>query len=100
MFTLQQTSTFVDWLTSIRDPMGKARILARLRAAEFGHFGDCTAIGEGLHEMRIHCGPGYRVYLTRRREVIYLLLTGGNKSTQQRDIRRARQMALCLPPED
>ena len=61
-----------------------------------GNFGDCEPVGEGVSEMRIHYGPGYRVYLTRRAEVIYLLLVGGDKSTQKRDIKRAKEMAKNL----
>lgn len=100
MLTFAQTSEFTHWLTSLKDHTGKARILARLRAAQFGHFGDCETVGAGVCEMRIHCGPGYRVYFTRRAEVVYLLLMGGNKSTQARDIQRARQMARHLTHED
>jgi len=100
MLTLEQSCEFIDWLMKLRDRLGKARILARLRAAEHGSFGDCRPVGEGVYEMRVHCGPGYRVYFTRRGEVIYLLLTGGDKSTQPRDIQRAKQMAHHLDHED
>jgi len=61
--------------------------------AQWGNFGDCAALGNGVLEMRIHYGPGYRVYFTRRGEVVYLLLIGGDKSTQKRDIQRAKQIA-------
>jgi len=61
--------------------------------AQWGNFGDCEALGNGVLEMRIHYGPGYRVYFTRRGEVVYLLLIGGDKSTQKRDIQRAKQIA-------
>lgn len=92
----EQTSAFSNWLTTLKDPIGKARILARLRAAELGNFGDCEPVGDGVIEMRVHCGPGYRVYLTRRAEIVYLLLIAGDKSSQKRDIVYARQMAKNL----
>ena len=68
----------------------------RLDAAAAGNFGDCEPVGEGVSEMRIHVGPGYRVYYTRRAEVVYLLLLGGEKSSQKRDIKRAIEMARIL----
>ena len=93
MFNFQRSQAFADWLDSLRDTIGKARIIARLRAAEHGNFGDCESVGEAVYEMRVHYGPGYRMYFTRRGEVVYLLLVGGDKSTQKRDIKRAMQMA-------
>jgi putative addiction module killer protein len=93
MFNFQRSQAFADWLDSLRDTIGKARIIARLRAAEHGNFGDCESVGEAVYEMRVHYGPGYRMYFTRRGEVVYLLLVGGDKSTQKRDIKRAIQMA-------
>ena len=72
-------------------------VAKRIRAAESGNFGDCEPVGDGVSEMRIHTGPGYRVYFTRRGEVVYLLLLGGDKSTQKRDIKRAKEMARDLP---
>ena len=79
--------------------MGKAQIALRLDRAARGNFGDCEPVGEGVSEMRIHYGPGYRVYFTRRGKVIYLLLLGGDKSTQQRDVKRAINIASALPEE-
>ena len=93
MFNFQRSQAFANWLDSLRDTIGKARIIARLRAAEHGNFGDCESVGEAVYEMRVHYGPGYRMYFTRRGEVVYLLLVGGDKSTQKRDIKRAIQMA-------
>ncbi|WP_245300099.1 type II toxin-antitoxin system RelE/ParE family toxin [Methylocystis bryophila] len=77
-------------------PQGKARILARLRSATFGNFGDCASVGEGVFEMRLHFGPGYRVYYVRAEKPIYLLLIGGDKSTQKMDIVRAKEMARAI----
>lgn len=100
MINFEQTREFAKWLGSLKDRTGQARILARIRAAGLGHFADCASVGERVYEMRIHCGPGYRVYYTRKGEVIYLLLIGGDKTTQARDILRAKQMAHTLGSED
>jgi len=80
----------------LRDAKGKARILSRLDSAALGNFGDCESVGEGVIEMRIHFGPGYRVYFTRRGTFVYVLLIGGDKSTQKRDIRRAVALATRI----
>ena len=94
-----RSEQFNTWLTGLKDKVGRARILQRIRSAEHGNFGDCEPVGEGVSEMRIHVGPGYRVYFTRRGEVLYLLLLGGDKSSQKRDIRRAIEMARALGME-
>lgn len=88
-----QSSAFATWLGKLRDDRGKARILARLRSATFGNFGDCRPVGHGVSEMRIDVGPGYRVYFARRGTATYLLLAGGDKSTQSKDIARAIRIA-------
>jgi putative addiction module killer protein len=93
MNVLLQTEEFSEWLHGLRDVAAKARVVARLSAAEVGNFGECAPVGDGVSEMKIHVGPGYRVYFTRSGEVIYLLLCGGNKSTQKADIRRAKALA-------
>ncbi len=100
MITFEQSREFAKWLSALKDKTGQARILARLRAATMGHFADCEPIGGRVYEMRIHCGPGYRVYYTRKGAVIYLLLIGGNKTTQARDIKRAKEIAHLLGSED
>ena len=87
------------WLKALKDKLGRARIVQRIRSAEHGNFGDCEPVGEGVSEMRIHFGPGYRVYFTRRGEVLYLLLLGGDKSSQKRDIKRSIEMARALDKE-
>lgn len=71
----------------------KARILARLRSATFDNFGDCEPVGQGVSEMRLHAGAGYRVYFVQNGATVFVLLTGGDKSTQKRDIARAKAMA-------
>ena len=99
MNTFLKSDEFDAWLSGLKDQVGKAIIAKRIRAAEAGRFGDCEPVGEGVSEMRIHYGPGYRAYYTRRGEVVYLLLLGGDKSTQKRDIKRAKDMARTLPKE-
>lgn len=96
MNSLIATPEFERWLEKLRDAKGKARILSRLDSAAIGNFGDCQSVGEGATEMRIHFGPGYRVYFTRRGTFVYVLLIGGDKSTQKRDIKRALKMAREL----
>jgi putative addiction module killer protein len=100
MIDFERSRAFADWLDSLKDIIGKARIIARLRAAEHGNFGDCEPVGGAVYEMRVYYGPGYRMYFTRRGEVVYLLLVGGDKSTQKRDIKRAIQMAQNLGNEE
>ena len=99
MNTFLRTEAFDAWLSALKDKVGRARIAHRIRSAQHGHFGDCEPVGDGVFEMRVHVDPGYRVYYTRRGEVIYLLLLGGDKSSQKRDIRRAIQMARELDKE-
>ena len=100
MISLLRSARFDEWLTQLRDMNGKARILARLRSAMGGHFGDCAPVGEGVMEMRIHAGPGYRLYYVRRGEKVYLLLVGGDKSTQKRDIAAAKALARDIGDQD
>lgn len=99
MNTFLRSEEFNAWLSALKDKIGRARIIHRIRSAEHGNFGDCEPVGEGVFEMRIHFGPGYRVYYTRHGEVIYLLLLGGNKSSQKRDIKHAIEMARTLDKE-
>lgn len=93
MLTFVQSSTFADWLEGLSDDVARVRILDRLTKASLGHFGDCEPIGEGVSEMRIHVGAGYRLYFVRTGTVVYVLLCGGNKSTQKRDIVTAKKLA-------
>lgn len=98
--TIQRTAEFDRWLSALRDRKAQARILARIISAQHSNFGDCKALGDGVSEMRIDVGGGYRVYFMRRGEATYLLLAGGDKSTQARDIRRAKSMARELKEPD
>ncbi len=93
MFQIIRSDEFDQWLRSLRNAAAKARILARLRSATFGNFGDTKAVGEGVSEMRVHVGPGYRVYYMRAGTKIYVLLMGGDKSTQETDIAKAKRLA-------
>ena len=99
MNTLLQSPEFASWLAGLKDLSGRARIADRIVRAEAGNFGDCSSVGEGVSEMRVHYGPGYRIYFTRRGEVVYLLLIGGDKSTQSQDIARAKAMLSMIPKE-
>ncbi len=90
------SSYFDEWLFHLSDQKAKARILARLTAAALGSFGDCEPVGEGVSEMRIHVGPGYRVYYVRTGSIVYVLLAGGTKASQAKDIARAKGMAREL----
>ncbi|NDB70161.1 MAG: type II toxin-antitoxin system RelE/ParE family toxin [Methylocystaceae bacterium] len=96
MFTLIRSSVFDDWLSGLSDGRGRARILARLTSAQKGNFGDSEPVGEGVSEMRIHVGPGYRVYYVRNGLSVYVLLCGGDKGSQKRDIALALSMAREL----
>lgn len=96
MNTLLRSSDFDAWLSHLADRKAKARILGRLASAEFGNFGDSEPVGEGVSEMRIHVGAGYRVYYTRTGSTVYFLLAGGTKSSQKKDIAKAKKMALEL----
>ena len=96
MFEVRQTEKFKNWLGDLRDSNARARIAARIRRAELGNFGDVESVGEGVSEMRIHYGPGYRVYFVQADREIYVLLCGGDKSSQNRDITVAKEMAKDL----
>lgn len=93
MNTLFQSELFSSWLTQLKDMRAKFAIIARLRRAVLGNFGDCKPVGEEVSEMRIHTGKGYRVYYTQEGKCVYILLVGGDKSTQQKDIAAAISMA-------
>ena len=96
MFTINKTDKFNSWLGSLRDLKARTRIAARIKNAEIGNFGDYKPVGEGVYEMRIDVGAGYRVYFYQQADVIYLLLLGGDKKTQKRDILEAKQMKRQL----
>lgn len=94
MIEIEQTDLFEAWFAGLRDFRAKARIDARLKViAETGHFGDARPVGQGVSELRFHFGPGYRVYYVMRGSALVLLLAGGDKASQARDIRKAIELA-------
>jgi putative addiction module killer protein len=99
VYTVRLTEEFQAWLDDLADGRAQARIAARLRQAEAGNLGDCASIGGELSEMRIHFGPGYRLYFTRRGGVLIIMLAGGDKASQARDIKRAQRIAAELREE-
>ncbi|MGH7488374.1 MAG: type II toxin-antitoxin system RelE/ParE family toxin [bacterium] len=96
MYQLRQTALFPAWLAGLRDTKAQARILVRLESARLGNLGDTKSVGGGVREMRIHVGPGYRVYFARPRGGTIVLLCGGDKSTQDRDIANAKRLLTAL----
>lgn len=99
MIEIRTTTCFEAWLEDLRDQVGKRRVLARIDRLRMGNPGDSKSVGGTISEMRIDCGPGYRVYFTRRGSVLVILLCGGDKSTQQSDIRQAHRLADNLDME-
>jgi putative addiction module killer protein len=93
MIELRQTETFRKWFAKLRDERAATAITSRLDRLAFGHAGDAEPVGKGVSELRIHYGPGYRVYFQRRGDMIIVLLCGGDKGTQARDIKTALHLA-------
>lgn len=96
MYQLRETEVFGKWLRALRDMRAKARIVARLESARLGNLGDARSVGGGVSEMRVDVGAGYRVYFTRRQRVVVILLCGGDKSSQTKDIAHAKRMANSI----
>ena len=96
MNTIYTTEIFDEWFEALRDKQAARRIQARIDRAEEGNFGDHQSVGAGVSEMRIHHGPGFRVYFTRRGLEIVILLVGGDKSSQAKDIHTAQRLARQL----
>ena len=93
---IRRTNEFAKWLSGLRDRHGRAKILARIDRMEEGNPGKTRSVGAGVVEMKIDFGPGYRVYFIQRGDVVIVLLCGGEKSTQDNDIRRAKALADML----
>ena len=96
MIEIRYTETFSDWLQHLRDHVGKAKILVRIDRLRLGLFGDAKSAGNGVSELRIDFGHGYRIYYTKRNKELIILLAGGDKSSQNRDIRKAQDLVKHL----
>ena len=96
MIEVRQTDEYAGWFNGLRDRQARARINTRIRRLSLGNPGDVKPVGEGVSELRIDYGPGYRIYLARRGETLVILLAGGNKPTQNQDIRKALELARQL----
>lgn len=90
MNTINQTGDFQDWFANLKDKTAKGAILNRINRARLGNFGDHKDLGDGVSEMRVDVGQGYRVYYAREGRIVYLLICGGDKSTQDRDVKHAK----------
>jgi putative addiction module killer protein len=93
MIEIRQTATFADWLANLRDERARAKINVRIRRLSLGNPGDVKPVGEGVSELRVDYGPGYRLYFIQRGAQLIILLCGGDKATQARDIDTAKSMA-------
>lgn len=96
MLEIRETDVYREWFDSLKDQQAKARIDVRIRRVSLGNFGDTRPVGQGISELRIDYGPGYRVYFLQRGIILVILLCGGDKSTQSKDIRRAKALARTL----
>jgi len=96
MVEIRKTATFSKWIDSLRDIRARARVQARIERLAVGHAGDAKPVGEGVSELRIDYGPGYRVYFKKQGRSVVLLLAGGDKKTQSRDIKTALRLARNL----
>ena len=96
MYEINRTNEFEAWLNTIRDPLTRGRLIARLRRVALGNLGDVAPISEGVFEMREHFGAGWRMYYIQRRKVIIVMLGGGCKSTQAADIKRVKKLLLTM----
>ena len=96
MIQIQQTEAYVKWFSELRDRVARARIDIRIRRLSLGNAGNAKPVGDGVSELRVDYGPGYRIYFVQRGEVVIVLLAGGDKSTQDKDIRNAKVLAKDL----
>ena len=96
MIEVRKTEVYATWLNSLRDQQARARILVRVERLATGNLGDGRPVGEGVSELRIDYGPGYRVYFKKRGSTLVILLAGGDKRTQNEDVRKALRLARNL----
>jgi putative addiction module killer protein len=96
MFSIKPLPEFTSWLDALTDKVVRGAVVARIKRLEFGLMGDTEAVGDGVSELRIHLGAGWRVYFTRRGQQIIVLLAGGSKRTQKADIKRAKALVVGL----
>jgi putative addiction module killer protein len=100
MLEVRQSEVFASWLGDLKDERARAKIVVRIRRLSLGNFGDVKPAGEGVSELRIDYGPGYRLYFVRRGKEVIVLLCGGDKRTQAEDIKAAKAMAKQLKSEN
>ncbi|MBO9543683.1 type II toxin-antitoxin system RelE/ParE family toxin [Caulobacter sp.] len=100
MVDVLETKAFIDWVDALRDRQARNLVIGRLYRLQRGLFGDARPVGGGVSELRIHVGPGYRIYFVRRGELVVVLLSGGDKGSQAADIERAKAMAEALQASD
>ncbi len=100
MVEVRRTAEFIEWILALRDVPARARIAKRIDRIAQGNFGDAKSLGDGLSELRFAFGPGYRVYYTWRGDVVVILLCGGDKGSQDRDIERAKAMVRALDQQE
>ena len=94
MIEIRQTEYYIKWFEKLKDRRARAKIAIRIRRVSLGNLGDVKPVGEGISELRIDYGPGYRVYFTQRNNQLIILLAGGDKTTQTSDIQKAKKIAL------
>jgi putative addiction module killer protein len=99
MIEIRETDIYHEWFESLKDKRAKARIDVRIRRVSLGNFGDVSPVGKGVSELRIDYGPGYRVYFIQHGNTLVILLCGGDKSTQAKDIQQAHRLAQSLAEE-
>jgi len=99
MIEIRETNVYHEWFESLKDKRTKAKIDVRIRRVSLGNFGDVRPVGKGVSELRIDYGPGYRVYFTQHGNILVILLCGGDKSTQGKDIQLAHELARALEEE-
>jgi putative addiction module killer protein len=99
MIEIRETDIYHEWFEALKDKRAKARIDVRIRRVSLGNFGDVRPVGKGVSELRIDYGPGYRVYFITHRNILVILLCGGDKSTQAKDIQQAHELVRALQDE-